>query len=84
MKRRRSLIVTESIFDKMLCAPERIGMNNSPSPSSRALANNFYPRAKDLVEIVCKILMKKIDLEALFPKSSLPQDIPDPAFNGPF
>ena len=77
-------IVTESIFDKMLCAPERIGMNNSPSPSSRALANNFYPRAKDLVEIVCKILMKKIDLEALFPKSSLPQDIPDPAFNGPF
>jgi acetoin:2,6-dichlorophenolindophenol oxidoreductase subunit beta len=77
-------IVTESIFDKMLCAPERIGMNNSPSPSTRALANNFYPRAKDLAKIVCKILKKKVDLEALFPKSSLSQDIPDPAFNGPF
>ena len=77
-------IVSESIFEKMLCAPERIGMNNSPSPSSRALANNFYPRAKDLSEIVCKILKIEIDLEALFPKSGLPQDVPDPAFNGPF
>ena len=77
-------IVTENIFDRLLCAPERIGMNNSPSPSTRALANNFYPRAKDLAKIVCKILKKKVDLEALFPKSSLSQDIPDPAFNGPF
>ena len=77
-------IVTENIFEKMLCAPERIGMNNSPSPSTRALANNFYPRSINIAKIACKMLNKSIDLEVLFPKSDLPEDIPDPAFNGPF
>jgi pyruvate/2-oxoglutarate/acetoin dehydrogenase E1 component len=77
-------IVTENIFDRLLCAPERIGMNNSPSPSTRALANNYYPRSIDIAKIVCKMLKKPIDLEALFPKSSLPKDIPDPTFKGPF
>ena len=77
-------IVTENIFDKLLSAPERLGMNNSPSPSSRALANNFYPRSFDIAKIVCKMLRLSIDLEAIFPKSNLPEDIPDPDFNGPF
>jgi len=77
-------IVTENIFDKLLSAPERLGMNNSPSPSSRALANNFYPRSFDIAKIACKILKLSIDLEAIFPKSNLPEDIPDPDFNGPF
>ncbi len=77
-------IVTENIFEKLLSAPERIGMNNSPSPSTRALANNFYPRSIDIARIACKMLKKSIDFDRLFPKSDLPEDIPDPAFNGPF
>jgi len=77
-------IVTESIFDKLLCAPERIGMNSSPSPSSRVLADNFYPRSIDIAKIVCKMLKISIKLEVVFPKSDIPSDIPDPAFNGPF
>ena len=77
-------IVTENILDKLVCKPVRIGMNNSPSPSTRALANNFYPRSIDIAKIVCKILKLSIDLDAVFPKSNLPEDIPDPAYNGPF
>jgi pyruvate dehydrogenase E1 component beta subunit len=77
-------IVTENIFDKLLCMPTRIGMNNSPSPSTRALANYYYPRSFDIAKMVCKMLKKSIDLEVLFPKSSLPKDIPDPTFKGPF
>ena len=77
-------VIAESIFEKLLCAPERIGMNDSPSPSTRALANNFYPRSIDIARIACKMLKKPVDLEDLFPKSDLPEDIPDPAFNGPF
>lgn len=77
-------IVTESIFNKLLSAPERLGMNNSPSPSTRALANNFYPRSIDIAKIICKMLNLSIDLEKVFPKSNLPKDIPDPAFKGPF
>jgi pyruvate dehydrogenase E1 component beta subunit len=77
-------IVTESIFDELLTAPQRIGMNNSPSPSSRALANNFYPRAINIAEIVCKILQVSVDLDKVFPKSKFSEDVPDPSFNGPF
>jgi len=77
-------VIAENIFEKLLCAPERIGMNDSPSPSTRALANNFYPRSIDIARIACKMLKKPVDLEDLFPKSDLPEDIPDPAFNGPF
>ena len=77
-------IVTENIFDKLLCAARRIGMNDSPNPSTRALAKKFYPRAINIAKIVCKMLKREIDVEALFPKSNLPLDIPDPTFNGPF
>ena len=77
-------VVTENVFEKLLSAPERIGMNNSPSPSSRALANNFYPRSIDIARIACRMLKKTVDLKNLFPKSGMPEDIPDPAFNGPF
>ena len=77
-------VIAENIFEKLLCAPERIGMNDSPSPSTRALANNFYPRSIDIARIACKMLKNPVDLENLFPKSDLPEDVPDPAFNGPF
>jgi len=77
-------VVTENIFEKLLSAPERIGMNNSPSPSTRALANNFYPRSIDIARIACRMLKKTVDLRNLFPKSGMLEDIPDPAFNGPF
>ena len=34
-------LVSESIFDKLLCPPQRVGMHDSPSPSTRALAQYF-------------------------------------------
>jgi acetoin:2,6-dichlorophenolindophenol oxidoreductase subunit beta len=77
-------IVTENIFDKLLCAPERIGMNDSPSPSTRSLTQYYYPKAKNIAEIVCRVLEKKLDLNILFPEDNLPLDIPDPSFKGPF
>ena len=77
-------VITEKIFDKLLSAPVRIGMNNSPSPSTRALANNFYPRADNIAKIISEMMKKNLDIKVLFPKSDIPQDIPDPSFNGPF
>jgi len=77
-------IVTENIFDKLLCAPERMGMNDSPSPSTRSLTQYYYPKAINIAEIVCRVLEKKLDLNILFPEDNLPLDIPDPSFKGPF
>jgi len=77
-------LVTENIFEKLLSAPERIGMNDSPSPSTRSLTQYYYPKAKNIAEIVCRSLEKKLDLNVLFPEDNLPTDIPDPSFTGPF
>ena len=77
-------VITENIFDKLLSAPVRIGMNDSPSPSTRALTKHFYPRAEKIAEIVCGILDKEIDVKSFFPSNSIPLDIPDPTFKGPF
>ena len=77
-------VITETIFDKLLSAPVRIGVNNSPSPSTRALANNFYPRADNIAKIISEMMGKNLDMNLLFPKSEIPLDIPDPSFNGPF
>ena len=77
-------VITETMFDKLLSAPVRIGMNNSPSPSTRALANNFYPRADNIAKIISEMMSKDLDMKALFPKSDIPLDIPDPSFTGPF
>ena len=77
-------VITETIFDKLICAPVRIGINDSPSPSSRALANNFYPRAENIAKLISEMMSKDLDMNALFPKSNTPLDIPNPSFNGPF
>jgi len=77
-------LVSESIFDKLLCPPQRVGMHDSPSPSTRALAQYFYPKAKNIAKMVCNMLDKNLDLNILFPKENLPTDVPDPSFKGPF
>ena len=77
-------MVTENIFDKLLSAPARIGINDSPSPSTRALAKNFYPRADLIAKKICEMMDEDLDIDILFPKSDMPLDIPDPSFTGPF
>ena len=77
-------IVTENIFDMLICAPVRIGLNDSPSPSTRALANHYYPRAKNIAKVICDMLDKNVDLNILFPQGDIPLDVPDPSFRGPF
>ena len=77
-------VITESIFDKLISAPVRIGMNNSPSPSTRSLTKHYYPRANNIAKIICEMLDITLDVNILLPKTDLPLDIPDPSFNGPF
>jgi len=77
-------VISETIFEKLICAPVRIGINDSPSPSTRALANNFYPRAENLAQLISDMMGMNIKVSDLFPKSDRPLDIPDPSFTGPF
>jgi len=77
-------IVTENIFDELISSPQRVGLNDSPNPSTRALASNFYPTAKTIAKATCNILNVTLDLDLLFPTSDLPDDVPHQNFKGPF
>ena len=77
-------LVTENIFDQLICAPLRIGMNDSPSPSTRSLANYYYERASDIAQKLIEMFKLELDVNDIFPKTNLPLDIPDPSFKGPF
>ena len=77
-------LVVENIFDQLVCKPIRVGVNDSPSPSTRALANHSYPRAFNLVEKVSEIMNLNLDLNSISSKDNIPLDIPDPSFKGPF
>ena len=77
-------IVTENIFDELISPPQRVGLNDSPNPSTRALSSNFYPTAKSIAKATCSVLNLSLDLDLLFPNTDLPDDIPDQNFQGPF
>jgi len=77
-------IVTESIFDQLICKPVRIGINDSPSPSTRSLANHYYPRAVNIAQKLVEMLNLELNVNSIFPSGTIPLDIPDPSFRGPF
>ena len=69
-------------FSALKKAPVRLGILDTPIPSTRALANLVYPGPVDIAAAVEKLL--DVDLGEL--KLTLPtvQDTPDHTFTGPF
>lgn len=78
--------VCEDCFDKLKMAPIRVSIPDYPSPSSPALAQNYYPSSRDLVLACLKQLGKKPeDLGFSWPiKHPFDCDKPNPEFQGPF
>jgi len=82
--------VVEKAFDQLSSAPQRIASPDFPTPSSRALADAYYPLSTDIANKVLAMLGRsKQDLEKLegiakirFRGVSLDQ--PDASFEGPF
>ena len=71
-------LATENLFEQMICPPIRIGMNDSPSPSTRALANDYYPRSVDIAKELISIFNLDLNEDSIIPESKTPLDIPDP------
>ena len=78
-------MVTELCWDELKSPPERICFPDVPTPTSWAIAKDFYPRAVDIVKQVMKMMdVEEPDLE-LVASSKIPQlDAPDAHFRGPF
>lgn len=77
--------VTERSFSSLKSAPQRLTFPDLPVPTTRALANLYYPRAIDIINAV-RLMFKLPDKteEELGIKHDQPLDVPDKSFTGPF
>lgn len=77
-------LVTERAFKDLKSAPIRIGLADSPGPSTPALANHYYPRADHVALAAKSTLGLETDHSLLRAPASVPLDVPDASFTGPF
>jgi pyruvate/2-oxoglutarate/acetoin dehydrogenase E1 component len=76
--------VVESCLTDLRSAPERVSSPDCPSPTSRQLAANFYPRAGHIHIAARKTLGMEPETDLLELSSGQHLDVPDPSFKGPF
>ncbi|GAG02617.1 unnamed protein product, partial [marine sediment metagenome] len=69
--------VTEKALGALKIPPERITLPDSPTPTTPALANQYYPRVIDIVKSVRKMMGLKTKKISVLEKPSVPLDIPD-------
>jgi len=74
--------IVENIFMKLKAPPKRIGLKDTPIPSTKTLANIAYPSLKEIISEIIELLDLNIDISNI----NIPdnQDVPNQAFRGPF
>ena len=81
-------LVAEEVHGDLKAAPRRVALPDIPTPTSWALANEYYPRAEHIANAARSAMglpEQPIEAEeALGNKNNLPRDVPDKAFTGPF
>ena len=76
--------VTEKAFHFLKSPPARVTLPDTPTPTTRALANYYYPTIDHIVAAVMRQLGRPVPdpFDSVRPDDRL--DIPDPSFKGPF
>ena len=64
--------------------PRRVTLPDCPTPTSPALAAEFYPRADHIVEAVLEMFGRSREPGELALQPGIEYDKPNPAFTGPF
>ena len=82
-------ILAEEAWDVLKAPPKRLTYPDSLTPTSWALANHYYPTAKDIALAALEMLKRptkarKLIEQILKEKESAPLDVPDKSFTGPF
>ncbi|HET6884324.1 MAG TPA: transketolase C-terminal domain-containing protein [Pirellulales bacterium] len=75
--------VAEELNGKLKCPPRRIALPECPTPTSPALAAEFYPTAADVVSAACEMVQGRTWRRPITPAPHH-LDVPDPSFTGPF
>jgi len=76
--------VTEKAFSDFKSPPRRIALPDCPTPTTPALANLYYPRAAHIVVTAKEMMGLSADESVLYSPTSVPLDVPDMSFKGPF
>ncbi len=81
--------VSEEGLNFLKAKPARVTLPDIPTPTSWALAENYYPTYMDIVEkILVSLGMRhekiKQTLQKNKPSKKIPSDVPDTSFSGPF
>jgi pyruvate/2-oxoglutarate/acetoin dehydrogenase E1 component len=74
--------LTEQLFPELQCTPVRMGFPDHPTPTSPALADNYYPQSYQIANRCLEILKKPKRFEK--PELDRRLDQPDVSFQGPF
>ena len=75
--------VVENAFSALKSPPQRVASPDCPSPSTPGLSKKFYPRAGHIVAAASRMFEFSIDT-VLEQNESVPLDVPDKSFTGPF
>jgi len=77
-------LASEQAFSDLKSAPIRITPPDYPLPTAPALSENYYPGAGEIAAAAMRTMGLEPD-DALFEKNaSVPHDVPDLSFTGPF
>jgi pyruvate dehydrogenase E1 component beta subunit len=76
--------VVEKAFGDLKAAPKRVTSPDLPTPTTSALADHYYPRAVHIVAAAREMLRLTVDGALLEAVPSVPLDVPDMSFTGPF
>jgi pyruvate/2-oxoglutarate/acetoin dehydrogenase E1 component len=76
--------VATGVFSSLKSAPRCIGLPQIPTPTSPALADAYYPVARDIAVDVMAMLGSNRALPAMAPDPRKWLDVPDPAYRGPY
>lgn len=77
--------VTESGFHHLRAAPQRVALPPAPSPTTPALADLYYPGAREIAVAALATLGRSDPVpEELLAPGRRWRDTPDPTFTGPY
>lgn len=76
--------VVEEALSDLKSPPVRVALPDYPTPTSPALAAHYYPRAVHIAATAKRMLGFKADGHGPEVVTSVPLDVPDSSFTGPF
>jgi acetoin:2,6-dichlorophenolindophenol oxidoreductase subunit beta len=76
--------VAQGAFGALKAAPRCVGLPHIPTPTTPALADRYYPRARDIALSALATLGSSAVLPPDPPDPRTWLDVPDPAYQGPY